>query len=189
MGGWTGQDVYWTPLCRDVWGLIYTPSHIKQRKPLKSNKHFDTCWVVKREGLMAQITHPAESCSSRTGETDTRWAKLNHFISRDVKKPKKKHDLFTHLWPSDSGQSQSAALTARRLVSWRRWQLLRRRTQTSWRSGTAASCTAGICCDDSLTDFSVLNWPRGRCDIWAPEWRETKLQRSRRGTCRKLSGP
>lgn len=90
VGGWTGQDVYWTPLRRDVWGLIYTPSHIKQRKPLKSNKHFDTCWVVKREGLMAQITHPAESCSSRTGETDTRWTKLNHFISRDVKKKQKK---------------------------------------------------------------------------------------------------
>lgn len=39
---------------------------------------------------MAQITHPAESCSSRSGETDTRWTKLNHFISRDVKKQKKK---------------------------------------------------------------------------------------------------
>ena len=90
MGGWTEQDVYWTPLCKDVWGLIYTPSHIKQRKALKSNKHFDTCWVVKRECLITDCAPTTELLEniSHTGETNrysiehdlypVNWGEKNH---------------------------------------------------------------------------------------------------------------
>lgn len=48
------------PWCKDVWGLTYTPCHIKHRKPLKPNKHFDTCRAVKRESLIKQIMYQPE---------------------------------------------------------------------------------------------------------------------------------
>lgn len=69
-----GQEVEQDRMCieppsaKDVWGLIYTPCHIKHRKPLKPNKHFDTCRVVKGEGLITQIMHQPEYLEDK-GET------------------------------------------------------------------------------------------------------------------------
>ena len=63
------------------------PPHIKQSKPLKLNKHFDTCWVVKRVGLITQIMLQPKSCW-RTEDKPGLSAQ-----SRDAYRQCKKHNI------------------------------------------------------------------------------------------------
>lgn len=64
------------PCARASEGLIHTPSHIKHRNPLKSNKHFDTLCCKKGGSDNTDNAPTKELLGGRDAREETNTMKL-----------------------------------------------------------------------------------------------------------------